>query len=57
MLATLREENPALGDEFIAPIIPQWLQAFNTILSHHVQDNEEKVNEEYGLKMDVVKVR
>ncbi|KAI9307964.1 armadillo-type protein [Cunninghamella echinulata] len=55
MLATLREENPTLAVQFIEPIIQQWLQAFNTILSHHVQDNEEKANEEYGLKMDVVK--
>lgn len=56
MLSTLREENPTLADQFVGPIIPQWLEAFNTILSHHVQDNAEKQTEEYGLKMDVVKV-
>ncbi|ORZ19612.1 armadillo-type protein [Absidia repens] len=55
MLSTLREENPTLADQFVGPIIPQWLQAFTTILSHHVQDNAEKLTEEYGLKMEVVK--
>ncbi|KAI8336598.1 armadillo-type protein [Chlamydoabsidia padenii] len=55
MLSTLREENPTLADQFVGPIIPQWLEAFKAILSHHVQDDAEKLTEEYGLKMDVVK--
>ncbi|KAI8076801.1 armadillo-type protein [Halteromyces radiatus] len=55
MLSTLREENPTLAEQYVGPLIPQWLEAFNSILSHHVQDNAEKATEEYGLKMDVVK--
>ncbi|KAI9023057.1 armadillo-type protein [Phycomyces nitens] len=55
MLSTLREENPTLADQFIAPVMPQWMQAFSVILNHHVQGNPEKATEEYGLKMEVVK--
>ncbi|KAI8368240.1 armadillo-type protein [Radiomyces spectabilis] len=55
MLSTLREENPALAEQFIAPVIPQWMQAFTTILNHHVQNDPERATEEYGLKMEVVK--
>ncbi|GAA5804125.1 hypothetical protein HPULCUR_009611 [Helicostylum pulchrum] len=55
MLSTLREENPMLADQFIAPIIPQWMEAFIVILNHHVQGDAEKATEEYGLKMKVVK--
>ncbi|KAI8975506.1 armadillo-type protein [Mycotypha africana] len=55
MLSSLREENPALTEQFIKPIIPQWLEAFIVILNHHVQDDPEKATEEYGLKMMVVK--
>jgi hypothetical protein len=55
MLSTLREENPTLADQFIAPIIPQWMEAFIVILNHHVQGDAEKATEEYGLKMKVVK--
>ncbi|ORX54369.1 ARM repeat-containing protein [Hesseltinella vesiculosa] len=55
MLSALREENPTLADQMVGPIIPQWLQAFGTILNHHVQDNAEKATEEYGLKIDVIK--
>ncbi|KAI8066912.1 armadillo-type protein [Gongronella butleri] len=55
MLSTLREENPTLADQMVGPILPQWLQAYSTILNHHVQDNAEKASEEYGLKMDVIK--
>ncbi|KAI7889931.1 armadillo-type protein [Mucor mucedo] len=55
MLSTLREEDPTLADQFIAPIIPQWLEAFIVILNHHVQGDAEKATEEYGLKMKVVK--
>ncbi|KAI7903140.1 armadillo-type protein [Cokeromyces recurvatus] len=55
MLSTLREENPALAEQFIAPIIPQWMEAFVIILNHHVQGDDEKATEEYGLKMKVVK--
>ncbi|KAI8338795.1 armadillo-type protein [Choanephora cucurbitarum] len=55
MLSTLREENPTLAEQFIAPIIPQWMEAFIVILNHHVQDDAEKATEEYGLKMKVVK--
>lgn len=55
MLSTLREEDPTLADQFIAPIIPQWMEAFIVILNHHVQGDDEKATEEYGLKMKVVK--
>ncbi|GAN01450.1 importin-9 [Mucor ambiguus] len=55
MISTLREENPGLADQFIAPIIPQWMEAFIVILNHHVQGDAEKATEEYGLKMKVVK--
>ncbi|CAO3648112.1 unnamed protein product [Mucor hiemalis] len=55
MLSTLREENPTLADQFIAPIIPQWMEAFIVILNHHVEGDAEKATEEYGLKIKVVK--
>lgn len=55
MLSTLREENPTLAAQFIAPIIPQWMEAFIIILNNHVQGDAEKATEEYGLKMKVVK--
>ncbi|KAG0175607.1 Importin 9 [Apophysomyces sp. BC1015] len=55
MMSTLREENPTLAEKLIAPIIPQWTQAFNSILNHHVQGDAKKATEEYGLKMEVVK--
>ncbi|KAI9258508.1 armadillo-type protein [Sporodiniella umbellata] len=55
MLSTLRAENPTLADQFIAPIIPQWLEAYVVILNHHVQDDPKRATEEYGLKMKVVK--
>ncbi|KAG1592125.1 hypothetical protein G6F48_002850 [Rhizopus delemar] len=55
MLSTLRAENPALADQFIAPIIPQWLEAYVVILNHHVQNDPKRATEEYGLKMKVVK--
>ncbi|KAG1471470.1 hypothetical protein G6F56_002098 [Rhizopus delemar] len=55
MLSTLRAENPKLADQFIAPIIPQWLEAYVVILNHHVQDDPKCATEEYGLKMKVVK--
>ncbi|KAI8640342.1 armadillo-type protein [Parasitella parasitica] len=55
MISTLREENPNLADKFIAPIIPQWIEAFIHVLKHHVEGDAEKATEEYGLKMKVVK--
>jgi hypothetical protein len=55
MSAALREENPTMADQFIAPIIPQWMEAFIVILNHNVQGDAEKKTEEYGLKMEVVK--
>ena len=56
MLDTLRDDNPEAADQFIAPLLPQWMQAFHTILAHHVQDDAKKATEEYGLKMEVVRV-
>lgn len=60
-LSILREDAAApsaaaAADQFIGPILPQWLQAFHAILSHHVTDDAEKATEEYGLKMEVVRV-
>ena len=55
MLSTLREEDPTLADQNIAPIIPQWIDAFIIILNHHVEGDDERATEEYGLKMKVVK--
>ncbi|KAI7859526.1 armadillo-type protein [Circinella umbellata] len=55
MLDTLRDDNPEAADQFIAPILPQWMQAFHTILAHHVQNDAKKATEEYGLKMEVVR--
>ncbi|KAI8992357.1 armadillo-type protein, partial [Pilobolus umbonatus] len=55
MLSTLREDNPTLADQFIAPLIPQWMEAFLIILNHHVLNDVEKATEEYGLKMKIVK--
>ncbi|CEP15960.1 hypothetical protein [Parasitella parasitica] len=55
MMSTLREESPSLADTFIAPIIPQWIEAFILVLKHHVEGDAEKATEEYGLKMKVVK--
>ncbi|KAI9315923.1 armadillo-type protein [Dichotomocladium elegans] len=55
MLVALRDDNPQAADEYVGPILPQWIQAFHTILTHHVQGDVEKATEEYGLKMEVVK--
>ncbi|KAI7871897.1 armadillo-type protein [Spinellus fusiger] len=55
MLSTLREENPTLANQCVAPVIPQWMQAFGIVLNHHVQNDPLKATEEYGLKMEVVK--
>lgn len=53
----MRDDNPQAVDQFMAPILPQWMQAFHSILSHHVQGNAEKATAEYGLKMEVLKVK
>lgn len=57
MLQTMRDDNPQAVDQFMAPILPQWMQAFHSILSHHVQGDAEKATAEYGLKMEVLKVK
>ena len=56
MLSSLREEDPTLADKFIGQHMPQWMGTFKAILENHEHDPE-KAMEEYGLKMDVVKVR
>ena len=55
MLSTLQVKNPTLGEQFVAPRIPQLINAFLIILNHHVMNDVEKATEEYGLKINVVK--
>ncbi|CAG8484251.1 115_t:CDS:10 [Racocetra fulgida] len=49
----LIERVDATESFLMAPVIPDWLQIFITILKQHTTDNEEREFEEYGLKLEV----
>jgi predicted Zn-dependent peptidase len=53
----LKEEHPEAIEPFLKPILPEWLQIFSNILKKRTIDNEEIENEEYGLKLEIVKVK
>ena len=53
----LKEEHPEAIEPFLKPILPEWLQVFSNILKKRTVDNEEIEIEEYGLKLEVVKVK
>ncbi|RIA81823.1 armadillo-type protein [Glomus cerebriforme] len=55
ILVMLKEEHPETIEPFLKPILPEWLQVFSNILKKRTIDNEEIENEEYGLKLEVVK--
>ncbi|RUS35306.1 armadillo-type protein [Jimgerdemannia flammicorona] len=55
MLFTLKEEHPESAEQFLQPVMAQWIEAFVRILKHRTQGNEELQMAEYGLKMEVVK--
>ncbi|CAB4420248.1 unnamed protein product [Rhizophagus irregularis] len=55
ILVMLKEEHPEAIEPFLKPILPEWLQVFSNILKKRTIDNEEIENEEYGLKLEIVK--
>jgi hypothetical protein len=57
ILVMLKEEHPEAIEPFLKPILPEWLQIFSNILKKRTIDNEEIENEEYGLKLEIVKVK
>ncbi|CAG8582775.1 7850_t:CDS:2 [Rhizophagus irregularis] len=57
ILVMLKEEHPEAIEPFLKPILPEWLQVFSNILKKRTIDNEEIENEEYGLKLEIVKVK
>ena len=57
ILVMLKEEHPEAIEPFLKPILPEWLQNFSTILKKRTTYNEEVESEEYGLKLEVVKVK
>jgi hypothetical protein len=57
MVFMIKEEHDTVAEQFLAPIMPQWQEVFLAILKHQTQGDEERRLEEYGLKLEVVKVR
>ncbi|CAG8581226.1 3908_t:CDS:10 [Cetraspora pellucida] len=52
-MRVMTEEHPEATESFLmAPVIPDWLQIFISILKQHTTDNEEREFEEYGLKLE-----
>jgi hypothetical protein len=56
MVFMIKEEHAASAEQFLAPILPQWHEAFLVILKHQSQGDEETRFDEYGLKLEIVKV-
>ncbi|CAG8527205.1 7772_t:CDS:10, partial [Cetraspora pellucida] len=53
ILRSDQEEHPEATESFLmAPVIPDWLQIFISILKQHTTDNEEREFQEYGLKLE-----
>ncbi|KAM3584016.1 hypothetical protein VKS41_003985 [Umbelopsis sp. WA50703] len=55
MVFMIKEEHAASAEQFLAPILPQWHEAFLVILKHQSQGDEETRFDEYGLKLEIVK--
>lgn len=56
MVFMIKEEHATAAEQFLTPIMPQWFEVFLAILKHQTQGDDERRLEEYGLKLEVVKV-